>query len=626
MAPKLHARIGILLLLVTLGVVVEMSKGGESVLALTGGIVPGLRGARFKSVSQTSINSSGEIAFHADLTGEAGAQGIFVISGGRITPVVLFGEGVPDMPGRTFGSLGDPSINQSGDILFSAVTLGGSTRLDGLFIKSGTAIRRVVDTETHAPGTVGQKFLVFREPHMNDSNDVAFQADLDSVGPIPDGIFVISGGVLTPVVLGGQNVANTGQTFSAINPWLSLNNAGDVVFASANSRPNGIFRFSGGMISIVALAGQSIPNSKVVLDTMYQPWMNDSGDIVFVNGSIVGQYLPNAVVRSHNGQLEKIAATGDAVPGYTNKTFQSEFVSPRINNKGSVVFTSWLQRSPVIGAIVELDGTTLGIVANEGQVVDGIGVMDFIGAPSIDPQGSIRTFVANMDNGVIDGIFSVTFEPFKLYFPQMADGEGWKTKVMLANRATVAATGTISFYGDDGQPLSLSVSGQIQNQISFTIPPLGATNFQTDGSGSLKHGWALVQTDQSLAGIAIYSSFNSSGTFLDEVGVPASLNLPAVSLFAETGPSTFTGIALANPNSVASDVSITLRDANDVQIAATTISLPPNGHLAKYLQQLFSTDIPSVFEGKLEVSPTLPLAGIGLRQRESVFTSMPVIP
>jgi hypothetical protein len=99
-----------------------------------------------------------------------------------------------------------------------------------------------------------------------------------------------------------------------------------------------------------------------------------------------------------------------------------------------------------------------------------------------------------------------------------------------------------------------------------------------------------------------------------------------MSVFAQNGATTSTGVALANPNSTAATVTLTLKDSNSTQLAQASVTIAPMGHLAAYANQLFSAIPSGEFQGKIEVLSTQPLAGITLRQRGSVFTSLPIIP
>jgi hypothetical protein len=275
----------------------------------------------------------------------------------------------------------------------------------------------------------------------------------------------------------------------------------------------------------------------------------------------------------------------------------------------------------------------LSTVAAEGQYVDGIGPLGSLGTPGIDSgQGSIVTFSTFAAAGANNGIYAASTSPqYTIRFPHIADGGGgaaggWRTTFVLANRSATAANATISFYNDNGTPLSLAVGGTQQTQTSITVPALGVAEVQTQGGGPLTAGWALAQSDQNLTGIAIFGLLDGSGNPVSEVGVPASLPLGSMSVFAQNGTTTSTGVALANPNNTAATVTLTLKDSNSTQLAQTSVMIPPMGHLAGYANQLFSAIPPGEFQGKIEVLSTQPLAGITLRQRGSVFTSLPIIP
>jgi hypothetical protein len=165
-----------------------------------------------------------------------------------------------------------------------------------------------------------------------------------------------------------------------------------------------------------------------------------------------------------------------------------------------------------------------------------------------------------------------------------------------------------------------------QPQTTVVVPALGVAHLQTQGGGPLTAGWALVQSDQNLTGIAIYGLLDGSGNSVSEVGVPASLPLLSISIFAQSGATTSTGVALANPNNTAASVTLILRDVNSSELSRISVVIPAMGHLARYANELLTGIPPGEFEGKIDVISTQPLAGVTLRQRASVFTSLPIIP
>jgi hypothetical protein len=369
--------------------------------------------------------------------------------------------------------------------------------------------------------------------------------------------------------------------------------------------------------------------------------LNDDQSIVFAGtnsfpsgrGSVTYQ---NSVLRWRSGTLQKIVAAGDPVPGFSGATFDTEFISAH-SNPSAAIFISRRTLGNFdhpIGVLGRADqGGQLSILASEDQFVDGIGTLDGIALPNFDTQqGKLVTFLAGAAAGAETGIYAATAaSQYTLRFPQIADGGGgatggWRTTFVLANRSTTAANATISFFGDTGAPLSLAVGGSPQTQTTLVVPALGVAQVQTQGGGPLTGGWALVQSDQNLTGIAIYGLLDGSGNSVTEVGSPASLPLLSMSVFAQNGATTSTGIALANPNSNPANVTLILRDANSNQLSQTSVTVAPMGHLAEYANQMFSSLPSEEFEGKIDVISTQPLAGLTLRQRGSVFTSLPIIP
>jgi hypothetical protein len=602
-------------------------------LVLTGDAIPGTANYRFIGFGQSVINPSGTVAFRGDFTDPATGltgSGIFKKTGGQIVPVMLEGQPLPDVPGRSFGgAIYGPWINNNGDILFSAFTNEPQppqrtlfVGFAGVFVESGGALRRIVDYNTPVPGSTGQAFTWFGDNlQINDRGDIAFAATMVNGG----GIFLLSQGVL-------QQVAAPGE------PVFALNNQGAIAYIGS-----GAFTvFSGGSYRSTPLPatvpGTNLSSGLPIVSGMFS--INDNGDVAYVNLSVnragrVASLVQDAVVRwsSGDGSFQKVAAQDDAVPGLSGSTFAPAFQSTSTNQAATVFqgMTAQGIRGPdVIG---RFQGGQLSTIANAQQFVDGIGPLGLLGSPSFDSdQGPLVTFRANAADGANTGIYAATAtSAYTLQFPHIADGGGgaaggWRTTFVLANRSTSPANATISFFADNGNALSLAVGGTSQSQTSFVVPALGVAEVQTQGGGPLTTGWALTQSDQNLTGIAIFGLLDGSGNAVTEVGVPASLALNSLSVFAQNGTTTSTGVALANPNSTAANVTLSLKDSNSTQLAQTTLTIPPMGHLAHYANELFSAIPPGEFQGKIEVLSTQPLAGLTLRQRGSIFTSLPVIP
>src|SRR5437762_1676364 len=352
-------------------------------------------------------------------------HGIFRVSAGMLSAIALTGHPAPDAPGRILSSLGDAQINSSGDIAFSAGLYDGRTLLDAILLRSGDRLRKIVDTEAEAPGAPGQKFSSFGLVRLNDAGDIAFQADLGSP-PVEtgehfpaSGIFLITGGRLREVVLDAP-------------PLFSLNNQGDIVFADGSR----VLLFSDGSSKTVATSGQPVPNWTRTLENMSQPSINDERDVVFVNQRPIFYrmvtFFPNAIVRWREGVLEKVAAAQDPVPGIEGAVWDEDFGEPRIDNSARMVFRARmrLRTNDISTGIVTVEDGRLAVVAREGQVIEGVGKLSFIGLPDFGQQGKLATFVGKVNDGSalgtlgFSGVYTVTPDRFTLNFPQVADGAG----------------------------------------------------------------------------------------------------------------------------------------------------------------------------------------------------------
>lgn len=86
------------------------------------------------------------------------------------------------------------------------------------------------------------------------------------------------------------------------------------------------------------------------------------------------------------------------------------------------------------------------------------------------------------------------------------------------------------------------------------------------------------------------------------------------------------GVAMANPQSAADSVTLILRnESGAVAGAPVTLTLAPQQQLAKFINELFSTNvIGAAFRGSLEVQSSLPIAVLGLRFSGAEFSTLPV--
>jgi hypothetical protein len=217
-----------------------------------------------------------------------------------------------------------------------------------------------------------------------------------------------------------------------------------------------------------------------------------------------------------------------------------------------------------------------------------------------------------------------------LYFPQVADGGGYRTNFILVNPSNTPTFATLEFFNHDGTPLGLPIGGQVRTK-SDPVPLLGkgVAHLLTDGTtaGTIS-GWVRVTTTSGVAigGSAIFQTL--SGTRItSEAGVSASPFRPHFTGYVSSIGDTWSGLAICNPNSTAVTVTLKLRDTSGQIAATTSFNLNPLGHVAQFSWQWFGSAYNGL-EGTLEVVATGPVSAVALRydnSQHNVFATLPVI-
>jgi hypothetical protein len=97
--------------------------------------------------------------------------------------------------------------------------------------------------------------------------------------------------------------------------------------------------------------------------------------------------------------------------------------------------------------------------------------------------------------------------------------------------------------------------------------------------------------------------------------------------YVESLGSAESGIAVCNPNDTGVTLALRLRTSTGLVAAATTIDLPPRGHVARFFDEWFPHGF-GEFEGSLEVEATAPVSAVALRYdnpQMNVFSTLPVV-
>lgn len=234
--------------------------------------------------------------------------------------------------------------------------------------------------------------------------------------------------------------------------------------------------------------------------------------------------------------------------------------------------------------------------------------------------------------GSTDAPIAATSAPVsQTHFAQFANGANFVSSLLLTNPSrTETASGSVSFFNDEGQPLFVPLNGEPSaSSVSFSIQPLGSTTFTSDGAGDLVSGSARVGTNIPVAGVVRFS-FPGLGIAAVGEGVPLRALMTPVVRDASSGLNT--GIAISNtqPGEVKLVFSLRALDGREVGSGSASERLPANGHLAKFIDELFPKANTANFQGTLIVTATtsggkVAATAIQLGSSAGEFTTLPVV-
>jgi len=221
-----------------------------------------------------------------------------------------------------------------------------------------------------------------------------------------------------------------------------------------------------------------------------------------------------------------------------------------------------------------------------------------------------------------------------LYYPQVADGGGYRTVVVLVNTSNAVETGAIIFYTDNGSPLNVTqVGGATNFSFPYSIAPGGFLVLQTDGSPlTVNTGSAQVVPSGGTStpvGAGIFS-FRQAGVLVTESGIPSATPTTHARLYVDKSNGHDTGIAIANPGGSPLMVTLSTFQTNGATAmgSPSAINLSGNGHTAAFAGQ-FNPALSPGFTGVLDIAATSPFIALTLRsltnaRGDALLTTFPI--
>lgn len=176
--------------------------------------------------------------------------------------------------------------------------------------------------------------------------------------------------------------------------------------------------------------------------------------------------------------------------------------------------------------------------------------------------------------------------------PQIADGGGWQTTLVLTNTGTTSATLAMSFFQStsNGQTESWTPSFlETSSPQSVTLAAASTTFLHTPGTASLlTEGWAQLEASSSVVAYAIFTQTVPGRTNQDGTAPAAAGSGHILAPFDNTS-GFVTTMAIANPGASSETVSVSAQPNGATPASLASINLPAGGYMAFTLPQQFPT-------------------------------------
>jgi hypothetical protein len=244
-----------------------------------------------------------------------------------------------------------------------------------------------------------------------------------------------------------------------------------------------------------------------------------------------------------------------------------------------------------------------------------------------------------------------TYFTISVAFPQVAfggdeSGDNYVTILQALNNNSVPITGHLELFSDSGAALAVLLEGQgPQSTWDISLAAGEARQIQLTLNGPVTAGWMVITYSPSDALTTVVLQYRNAGALRSEVGVepafpdfdiPLSADVAVETDDGGNGSLINVGVALVNPDTATDSFLIRLWDpSTGAVLASVPISLPANGHVAKFLGELFP-NVLSIgrLRAKLSIdscatSACTSIGGNGflataLRLNGSQFTTVPV--
>jgi hypothetical protein len=170
-------------------------------------------------------------------------------------------------------------------------------------------------------------------------------------------------------------------------------------------------------------------------------------------------------------------------------------------------------------------------------------------------------------------------------------------------------------------------AGGLTSEVAFTIAPFGSAVLTTGAGAKLMSGSAQITADGPVGGVL---RFNSPALGVAGVGASTSASGFLIPSSRNASRNIHTGVAIASAGSGVDLVFVLRGPAGEpIPGGLTSLALPPNGHVARFIDELFPQADTRDFEGTITVTSaggTITAMALEIGSRPGEFTTLPASP
>jgi hypothetical protein len=336
------------------------------------------------------------------------------------------------------------------------------------------------------------------------------------------------------------------------------------------------------------------------------------------------------------------SGTVDIVTGFAavNANSAAANLTLKLRNADGVILTQGTIRLAAGEHVAKfLDQLAPEFVLPAGFVTNGLGVLEIAGDRAVSVLALRLTINQRGDLLLTSTPIADATRPAPtgaLSFPQIADGGGYQTTLIMMNTSGTVETGAVRLYSNNGSalPVRTTGTGAADSRFSYSIPAGGFIRFVTDGSPSnVNVGWAQLTPASGMTApvSAAIFSYMPAGTLITESGVPAVTPTTHARIYVDQSGGHDTGLAIANPGISSLRITATAYQSDGVTRAGSgqgVVDLAPMGHDAKFAWQVIP-NLPAGFTGVLDLSASAPFDALTLRslmngRGDPIITTFPI--